>query len=68
MCCDDLLLATKRAREVVGDGVWAKLSDRARKNAIRDELRIISAERAAKVKPVVDRRDDVAADPVKSRR
>jgi hypothetical protein len=44
---DDLLLAMKRAREVVGDSVWVKLSDKVRTNAIREELRIIEAEHAA---------------------
>jgi hypothetical protein len=49
---DDLLIATKRARELVGDGVWVKLSDKARTNAIRDELRAIEAEHAVMIKPL----------------
>jgi hypothetical protein len=51
---DDVLIATRRARELVGDGVWVKLSDKARTNAIRYELRTIEAEHAAMVKPLTE--------------
>jgi len=49
---DDLLTATKRATELVGEGVWKKLSDKARTNAIREEMRIIETEHTATIKPL----------------
>jgi hypothetical protein len=42
---DDLFIALERARELVGEGVWEKLSHRTRDAVIREELRTLDAER-----------------------
>ena len=52
---DDLTVARDRAREVVGDGVWEKLSATAQANAIREELRLMT--------PARDVWDDMTSDP-----
>jgi hypothetical protein len=44
---NDNVIALNRALEIVGEGVWAKLSDRTRASIICEELRILEAERAA---------------------
>ena len=49
----DHATAHARAREVVGDSVWDKLSDNAQANAIKDELRGLNAEDAVSADPVV---------------
>jgi hypothetical protein len=47
---DDILLAYGRALELVGEGVWAKLSETTRANILIDELYTLVAERS-KEKP-----------------
>jgi hypothetical protein len=42
-----LPVARERARRVVGDAVWDKLSPEAQTSAIADEVRLIEAEHAA---------------------
>ena len=46
---DDHLIALERARELVGEGVWEKLSQRTRDAALREELRTLGAERITAV-------------------
>jgi hypothetical protein len=41
---DALMIARQRARNVVGHDVWEKLSERARANGIKEELRLLAAE------------------------
>ena len=52
MSADQLALAHERARRVVGNSVWAKLSEKARAAAIREEMRtIVPSELAISRKP-----------------
>jgi hypothetical protein len=51
---DDMLVAYERARELVGEGMWLKLSENTRANALIEELRALDAERAATAAPRVD--------------
>jgi hypothetical protein len=51
---DDMLVAYERARELVGEGVWLKLSENTRANALIEELRALDVERAATAAPRVD--------------
>ena len=44
---DDLAAAHARARKVVGESVWDKLSENARANAINEEMRALNEEAAA---------------------
>jgi len=44
---DNLTVARDRARNVVGDSVWEKLSETARTNGIKEELRLMAVERDA---------------------
>jgi hypothetical protein len=39
-----LIIAHMRARQVVGDRVWAKLSERVRIGAVKEELRALGAD------------------------
>jgi hypothetical protein len=48
----DRKTAHARARKVVGESVWDKLSENAQANAINDEMRIIDAENTASADPV----------------
>lgn len=47
---EDLLLAAlERARELVGESVWEKLSDMTRTNVVREELRALEADNTAAI-------------------
>jgi len=46
---DDLAAAHERARELVGESVWVRLSETVRANAVDEELRMLNAERAASI-------------------
>jgi hypothetical protein len=50
---DDLATAHARARKVVGESVWDKLSENAQANAINEEMLGLDAENAASADPVV---------------
>jgi hypothetical protein len=41
---DDLAAAHARARKVVGESVWEKLSENAQANAINEEMRALNEE------------------------
>jgi hypothetical protein len=43
---DDIMAAYERARELVGEAVWMKLSKNTQANALLEELREFNAERA----------------------
>jgi hypothetical protein len=45
---DAPIIARQRAQNVVGNEVWEKLSDRARANGIKEELRLLAVELGAK--------------------
>ena len=48
---DDLKTAHARARKVVGESVWDKLSESAQASAINEEMRRLDAENAAQPIP-----------------
>jgi hypothetical protein len=49
---DDFATAHARARELVGEIVWEKLSENARSNAIKDEMRGLGADISPSGDPV----------------
>jgi len=51
MSTDFFALAHQRARQVVGESVWEKLSDKVRAGAINEELRMLGAAEAGARQP-----------------